>query len=92
MRAIWKFPLVLTDRQVVRMPEGAQILHVDEQNGQICLWAGITEGKDTEDREIQIIGTGYPELPDEWVTHLGSVVMQSGYVWHVFERDNHEDR
>lgn len=32
MKTIWKYPIKITDKQRVRMPAGAKILSVAEQN------------------------------------------------------------
>lgn len=40
---IWKFPLKITDYQLVVMPECAQILSVQMQYGTLCLWALVNQ-------------------------------------------------
>lgn len=36
---IWKYPLELAEKQRIAMPEGAQLLSVQVQNGEPVLWA-----------------------------------------------------
>ena len=81
---IWKFPLQITDRQVVEMPVLARPLSVAEQDGQLMMWAHVNE-KSNEKRnyEIRIIGTGNG-MPDSVGNFIGTVVMSYGLVWHVF--------
>jgi hypothetical protein len=81
---VWKFPLAQTDEQVVSMPEGAIILHVGEQQGQLCLWALIVPDAPKVDRHIIIRGTGR-DLPHDVGPYIGSVLMHGGsLVLHVF--------
>lgn len=85
---IYKYPLELTDRQEVHLPEGAVILHVAVQNGIICLWALVDPDAWNEDRTFWIVGTGGTMPPGfgagiEFV-HQGTVE-QGPFIWHVFE-------
>ena len=79
---VWKFPLYITDTQFVRMPDGAEILHVDLQDGLMCLWAKVDPDASEVDRRIHVSGTGNP-CPDD-ARHVGSVLMPP-LVWHVWE-------
>lgn len=81
---IFKYRLDIENLQIIEMPIGAQILHVDNQRGELCLWALVTPGMITKDRVIEIIGTGQP-MDDYSRKHIGSAVV-GPYVWHVFER------
>src|SRR4051812_2081853 len=38
-QTVWKFPLPVINNIELWMPLGAEILHVAEQDGQVCLWA-----------------------------------------------------
>ena len=60
MKSIWKFPVEVTDEQSVKMPVGAQALSVQVQGGQVCLWALVDTEAETEERLVQIFGTGHP--------------------------------
>lgn len=87
---IWKFNLLLTDRQTVTMPKGAQILSVKEQFNELQMWAIVEPDAVRETRLFEIIGTGHPmaDVAPECLEriHLESLVTTSGYlVWHVFE-------
>lgn len=67
------------------MPIGAEIIHVHEQHGDICLWAIVDPAADTETRRFLIYGTGW-EMPDAPGTYIGTGHMAGGdYVFHVFE-------
>lgn len=80
---IFKYPLELTDAQVLQLPAGAKPLHVDDQQGQLCLWAAVDPSRETKPYAVAIVGTGH-DLPDVLaIKHLGSV-QQGSFVWHVF--------
>jgi hypothetical protein len=83
MKTIWKYPLIVTDSQIVRMPQGASVLSAADQYGELCIWAFVDSDQPTEERRVQIVGTGNPvDLTGEW-QFVGSV-QQSVFVWHVF--------
>jgi hypothetical protein len=86
---IWKYLLEVTDIQAIQIPVGSRILSADNQNGDLCLWAIVPTQNATEDRCIEIIGTGNPVLEAIGLTRrfIGTVIMRP-FVWHVFERVN----
>lgn len=59
MKKVWKFPLQITDEQRIAMPRGAQLLTVQVQGQQPCLWAVVDVDAPSEDRLIIIHGTGH---------------------------------
>lgn len=83
MSEVWKYRLVIDDEQEIEMPKDAELLHVAEQHGRIALWAlVIPTGQPTAKRVIVIRGTGDPFWTQPYV---GTVLMESGLVWHVFD-------
>lgn len=81
----WKFPLELTDLQVVKMPNGARILTVQVQHDVPCLWALVDPEKTLVNRRIRIWATGQPILEDFGV-YLGTIQLRDGsLVFHVCE-------
>lgn len=82
-RTIWKFPLAITDMQKVMMPEHAEILCVQEQFGQPCIWAIVNPEAPKVERWFCIYGTGN-SMRSEYRNYIGTA--QTGpLVWHVFE-------
>ena len=85
MRAIWKFPFRLGDRVKLRMPSGAQILHVAQSNepttSDLCIWALVDSEAAAVARTICIYGTGHPCMEQ---VHIGTVEI-GPFVWHVFD-------
>ncbi len=56
MKRVYKYPLRVNDRQIVKLPKGAEILSVQIQRGDICLWALIdTSVKETNDVAIRMV-------------------------------------
>lgn len=84
MRKIFKYRLEIVDRQVLRLPIGAKILHVDNNFDMLTLWAAVDPTRSEEERIIRIVGTGHPIPNYDRLTHLGTVQMPP-FVWHVFE-------
>ena len=85
MRAVHKYPLTLTDTQVIEFPLGAQILSVQEQHGTLTMWVlNDLQPIGMVPYRIRIHGTGHTitEYPGEYV---GTVQQHDGnLVWHVF--------
>lgn len=85
VKKVFKYPLEITDEQVVEMPEGAKIISVQTQNNQVCLWAIVTPHNQLIKRGIRIYGTGHP-IDRENLEYIGTAIMENGnLVWHVFE-------
>lgn len=82
MRTIWKFPLKITDYQWIEVPLESEILSVQSQHGQLCLWAEVDSDSSKSRWTVYVIGTGNP-LPEMHGTHVGSVIMNP-FVWHVY--------
>lgn len=86
MMKIFKYALEITDEQHVELPHDSQLLSVQDQNGQLTLWALINPNLNMVFRLVTIIGTGHPITKPRAVlgTFIGTVQMYNGLVWHVF--------
>jgi hypothetical protein len=87
---IWKYQLADEARQVVMMPSGAEILSVQQQHGDLQLWAMVDPDLPKQMRVFEIFGTGttMPDLSSEGRVrrHVATVqTCQGMLVWHVFE-------
>ena len=83
MKTIYKYALAVEDEQDVPMPKGAELLHVDVQQDQACLWARVDDQAETATRRIIIHGTGHPAGDEPYV---GSFMILGGsFVGHVFD-------
>lgn len=87
---ILKYKLQIISDQLVEMPRGSWILKVDNQRGDLCLWA-MTNIEETETtfRHIEILGTGQVVSGMDGLVNIGTVVIEP-YVWHVFEKNKGE--
>ena len=83
MTTIWKYQLSIVDEcQVIEMPVGAEIVHVDAQCGAPCMWVLLSPEKPKEERRFVVYGTGHK------INALGpyvGTVLISQFVWHIFE-------
>lgn len=87
MKTIWKYPLKVVDQQTIRMPERAQILSVQTQNGTPCIWALVQPDAVLLPRTINTFGTGHP-IDGNPGAFVGTYQLQGGalvLVFHVFE-------
>ena len=73
----------------IQLPEGAEILTIQYQNGCLYLWAKVDTTKSLVNRHIEVFRTGYEILEDMKYKYI-TTIQYSGYVWHYFERLNHE--
>lgn len=81
---VYKYQLPMGDWAVLHMPEGAEPLCVQVQHGVPCLWARVTDGAPTTERQFRIAGTGH-YLSGRVGKHIGSFQMEGGaLVFHVF--------
>lgn len=80
---IYKYPLQLTDTQVIMMPRRAEILDVQVQKGQIQLWAMVDVEEPLTPRTFHIIGTGnkFTKKGRRYI----STIQDGAFVWHIFE-------
>lgn len=65
----------------VLMALGADILHVDIQNQDLCVWAAIDDRVRSAVRRFKIVGTGF-EPPNHW--YIGTVLCGQ-FVWHIYD-------
>ena len=81
---IFKFELKITDRQLLFLTEGATVISIGNQRGNLCLWVLLDPEATTKPITIAVIETGHPINKDTKMKHLGSAVIEP-FVWHVFE-------
>jgi hypothetical protein len=82
---IWKYPLEAVERQIIKMPYSAQILTIQTQHNQPCLWVQVDETQRPIERTIAIYRTGHP-LPSGAISYIGTFQIDRGtLVFHVFE-------
>lgn len=86
-RTIWKFPVTVTDKFVVDMPKGAQMLAVQTQGGAPFLWALVDPGAEREQVGFRVFGTGHDAVAavGPGAFYVGTFQMQGGgLVFHLY--------
>jgi hypothetical protein len=68
---------------IVTMPDKAEILTVQLQNGRPWIWALVDISEQLVERNFNIVGTGW-EL-EEFNSKYIATFQDGSYVWHVFE-------
>lgn len=87
MKTIHKLSLNIRDEQEVLLPEDAEILTVQIQNGIPCIWAIVDTKNDLKHRKIVTIGTGH-EISNmgRFQKYIGTYQYDANnLVFHVFE-------
>ncbi len=86
---IWKFPLLVEDEQIINVPKGAQLLHIETQYNTPCLWAMVDELREKEPIKIFTCGTGQPINATVKQEYLGTYQLRGGqFIGHVFKEIN----
>lgn len=81
MRKIFKYQFVSGGR--IEIPKNAEIVHVEEQDGVLCMWAIVNPDAPKETRTFCIRGTGHPI--DESLKYV-KTWQAPPFVWHLFEQ------
>lgn len=88
-KTIWKFELLTTDMQAIEMPVDSEILAVQAQHNQPCIWAMVDPEAETGNRHFEIFGTGRAIPEDMGIIrqYIGTYQVEGvALVFHVFER------
>ena len=91
IKNIFKYNLETTDKQIVNLPKGAEILSIKVQRGEPKLWALVDSNEPLEERIIEIFGSGHDIHYDMGVERKFICTYQQlngSFVGHVFERIN----
>jgi len=85
---IFKYQLDSRRVQPIEMPSHSQILSIQGQRDDICIWALVNPKLPVVARTFEIVLTGMPILPNSsYRKYLGTVLFDEGsYVTHIFER------
>ena len=85
---IYKYVLEVTDEQTLSLPDESNILTVQTQRNEPCLWVLLdTAQTKRRDVTIWIRGTDHPtgDVIGEGITYLGTFQLNGGaFVGHVF--------
>lgn len=89
-KKVWKYDL--EPEMTIKMPAGAKILSIDEQNNMPCMWVLVNPEAKKVKRHFRFYGTGRT-IPDVEMNYVGSFQtiqdrdLRAPEVWvsHVFE-------
>ena len=90
MKVIYKYPLLLIDKQTVEIPVNTKIINVKNQHGLLVLY-GIVDLEYIDEKEnvtIYVVGTGHHKEDNffEKLEFLDTVMFQSGtLMFHIFK-------
>lgn len=88
---VFKYDLNLGDLDdlnqiTLRMPIGAEFLHIEVQDGVPRLWALVDPNRGSVPYTIEIVGTGHALSTLDDYRHIGTFLMHGGaLVFHAFE-------
>ncbi len=84
-RQIWKYPVV-GPQFMLRMPDGARVLSIQNQQGSPQMWVLVDPDSPGVHREFLFYGTGHT-MPDDPGEFIGTFQVADGdLVFHLFER------
>lgn len=87
MKTIFKYQLGADEKQYVSLPKDSEILTVQAQKGNPCLWALVDTQNHFEERCIEIFGTGH-EIPNDGMDrkYISTFQLDGGtFIYHAFE-------
>ena len=89
MKKIYKYPLEITDAQMIEIPEGAEVLTVQLQEETPCLWAKVSPANKLVKYRVRIIGTGHAIYDDETLgKYVGTfLIKEDKGVFHVWIKE-----
>ncbi len=88
-KTIWKHSFQVDDSFTVMMPIDAQVLTVQSQGENTCLWYTTDPEKPKVPRVFRVFGTGQPSLeePGHDLIYISTFQLYEGsLVFHVFEQ------
>lgn len=85
VEVIHKFKVPITDTFDLDLPDGAEVLCVQVQNGEPYFWVKLNPERQTKVRRFAVHGTGHQVYADV-TSYIGTFQVQPGFVGHVFER------
>lgn len=86
MRTIYKYDLSTSSHQVLRIPEGYEVLSVQYQRNSLVLWCLVEDTAPCQGVEIRVFGTGHGMADYLSAKNYIGTVQEPGtpWVWHIF--------
>lgn len=89
-KIIFKYPIDITDAQIIEMPADAEVLTVQLQNEIPCIWAKVDPANVMTTYRVRVIGTGHIIYDDETLgTYIGTFLIDEDTgVFHVWIKEH----
>lgn len=89
MKTIYKQIIKTTDSQTIELPKGSEILSLQTQNNDACIWFLCNpKEQEKEVKVLDIFGTGHPITDGYDGKFIGTYQLYDGkLVFHCFERN-----
>lgn len=87
-KTIWKYPFDVNDVVKLTIQKNAEILTLQTQQGQPCLWALVDPKEETVEKTFEIYGTGHSidNNPTNKRKYVGSFqIFNQALIFHMFE-------
>ena len=90
MKAIWKYPIVLSDveeRFTIPMPRDSRVVCVGNQYGDLCFWAEVeTAEVRKQGYKFLVVGTGHKIREPNSFEYLDTVQFLDGrLIFHIYQ-------
>ena len=84
---IFKYQMPVLESFKMELPQGAQIIRVEDQNGMFWLWAVVDTNAPLEDRHFKAFKTGAPMPADRFLYYIGfcRIYVQMELGLYIFE-------
>ena len=83
MKTVYKYPLEVEDKQILKLPVNSKILSANFQGDDLFFWTLVDKDiDDTEEFVFYIHGTGHP-ISEDGYTFINTV-FKHGFVFHIF--------
>lgn len=89
--SVWKYPLGNWETGMfsAEMPRGAEVLSLQWQHDELCMWALVNPDAMVEQRHFIIVGTGHEVTGDDSISSSSFVgtfqYLGGDLIFHVFE-------
>lgn len=82
---IFKYVIPIDDRVEIELPSVCNILSVQLQGVQVCMWCRVNTKAVLRKRVFYVVGTGHP-FPEDANKYVGTV-QDGSLVWHIFSQE-----
>ena len=81
---IYKYNLKRSDSQDIELTKGHEVLSVQVQDSEMCMWVLLDPEAKNEIVSIKMFGTGHEISKVDEMSYIGTV-QKNSFVWHFFK-------